>query len=113
MNLKIILNGVREATTEIINKPLKSHFRGFYISTRMCPGLLCTSLKIGLAKDRYKVRKFLSLAQEINRKFLCGECVVTKHTTFYYRVLQQSNEIEIITIFDTRQDPDKLKKDIK
>ncbi|MCX2681987.1 type II toxin-antitoxin system RelE/ParE family toxin [Galbibacter sp. EGI 63066] len=41
------------------------------------------------------------------------KCVVTKQTTFYYRILKQSNEIEIITIFDTRQNPDKLKKDIE
>ena len=40
------------------------------------------------------------------------KCVVTKQTTFYYRVLKEQEEIEIITIFDTRQDPDKLKKDI-
>jgi plasmid stabilization system protein ParE len=41
------------------------------------------------------------------------KCVVTKQTTFYYRILRGKKEIEIITIFDTRQHPDKLKKDIK
>ncbi|AXP82654.1 Plasmid stabilization system protein [Mariniflexile rhizosphaerae] len=41
------------------------------------------------------------------------KCVVTKHTTFYYRILAEQQEIEIITIFDTRQHPEKLKKDIK
>lgn len=41
------------------------------------------------------------------------KCVVTKHTTFYYRILADRKEIEIITIFDTRQNPDKLKKEIK
>jgi hypothetical protein len=61
------------ATTEIINKPLNHNFRGFYISTRITPGLVCTSLKIGLAKDRAKVLEFLTLAQEINRVSLCGE----------------------------------------
>ena len=39
------------------------------------------------------------------------KCVVTKQTKFYYRIRQQANEIEIITIFDTRQDPKKLKKE--
>lgn len=39
------------------------------------------------------------------------KCVVTKHTTFYYRILADRKEIEIITIFDTRQNPDKLKKE--
>lgn len=40
------------------------------------------------------------------------KCVVTKQTTFYYRVTTPTSEIEIITIFDTRQNPDKLTKDI-
>ncbi len=38
------------------------------------------------------------------------KCVVTKQTTFYYRILAEREEIEIITIFDTRQNPDELKK---
>ncbi|MBC5838223.1 type II toxin-antitoxin system RelE/ParE family toxin [Flavobacterium muglaense] len=40
------------------------------------------------------------------------KCVVTKQTTFYYRINSIENEIEIITLFDTRQNPDKIKKDI-
>ncbi len=40
------------------------------------------------------------------------KCVVTKQTTFYYRVKTENKEIEIITIFDTRQDPKKLEEDI-
>ncbi len=40
------------------------------------------------------------------------KCVVSKQTTFYYRIDAQKEEIEIITLFDTRQDPEKLKKDI-
>jgi len=40
------------------------------------------------------------------------KCVVTKQTTFFYRIKAEKKEIEIITIFDTRQHPDKLKKDI-
>ena len=41
------------------------------------------------------------------------KCVVTKQTTFYYRINWDLKQIEIITIFDTRQNPDKLQKDIK
>jgi len=41
------------------------------------------------------------------------KCVVTKQTTFYYRISTELNEIEIITVFDTRQSPNKLKKDIE
>ncbi len=40
------------------------------------------------------------------------KCVLTKQTTFYYRILSQTREIEIITIFDTRQYPEKLTNDI-
>jgi plasmid stabilization system protein ParE len=40
------------------------------------------------------------------------KCVVTQQTTLYYRIKAEQEEIEIITIFDTRQDPDQLKKDI-
>ncbi len=39
-------------------------------------------------------------------------CVVTKQTTFYYRILEHAKEVEIITVFDTRQDPDKLTEDL-
>lgn len=38
------------------------------------------------------------------------KCVVTKQTSFFYRILE--NEIEIITVFDTRQNPDELVKEI-
>lgn len=40
------------------------------------------------------------------------KCVVTKQTTFYYRILFDKNEIEIITLFDTRQNPDTLNKEV-
>lgn len=34
-------------------------------------------------------------------------CVLSKHTTLFYRV--QKEKIELITLFDTRQDPAKKK----
>jgi plasmid stabilization system protein ParE len=40
------------------------------------------------------------------------KCVVSKQTTFYYRVLLDRDEIEIITLFDTRQNPINLSKEI-
>ena len=40
------------------------------------------------------------------------KCVVTKQTTFYYRIATSPKAIEIITIFDTRQSPDKLSKEL-
>lgn len=41
------------------------------------------------------------------------KCVLTKQTTFYYRINNLKNEIEIITVFDTRQNPNNLEKDIR
>ena len=41
------------------------------------------------------------------------KCVVTKQTTLFYRINFDRKEIEIITVFDTRQNPDKLEKDIR
>jgi len=35
------------------------------------------------------------------------KCVVTKQTTFYYRI--EEKEIQVITFFDNRQDPKKLR----
>lgn len=39
------------------------------------------------------------------------KCVVSKQTSFYYRI--KSKEIEIITLIDNRQDPVKINKEIK
>ena len=41
------------------------------------------------------------------------KCVVTRQTTFFYRINRKLNEVEIITVFDTRQNPDKLEREIK
>ncbi|RRO13427.1 type II toxin-antitoxin system RelE/ParE family toxin [Flavobacteriaceae bacterium 14752] len=38
------------------------------------------------------------------------KCVITKQTTLYYRY--NSNQINIVTIFDNRQNPNKLDKEI-
>lgn len=38
------------------------------------------------------------------------KCVVTKQTTLYYRF--NAKQISILTVFDTRQHPKKLDKDI-
>jgi len=42
----------------------------------------------------------------INKKLKIRKCVITKHNTLYYRERRQS--IDILRIFDTRQDPEKL-----
>ena len=38
------------------------------------------------------------------------KCIVTPQTSFYYRI--KSNEIEVITLIDTRQDPKKSMEEI-
>lgn len=43
----------------------------------------------------------------INRKLSVRKCVITKQNTLYYRIKNQN--IEIVRIYDTRQDPVKLK----
>lgn len=40
------------------------------------------------------------------------KCVVTKQTTFYYRISTTPKSIEIITLFDTRQSPNKLSDEL-
>ena len=37
------------------------------------------------------------------------KCVVTKQISLFYRIELSAEEIEIIVIFDTRQNPDKLR----
>jgi plasmid stabilization system protein ParE len=38
------------------------------------------------------------------------KCVITKQTTLYYRY--NSKQINVVTIFDTRQNPKKIKREI-
>lgn len=40
------------------------------------------------------------------------KCVVTKQMTFFYRVNVEQEAIEIITLFDTRQNPERLRKQL-
>ncbi len=42
----------------------------------------------------------------INKKKMIRKCVVTPHNTIFFR--EGNNEIDILTFFDTRQNPNKL-----
>ena len=42
----------------------------------------------------------------INKKLNIRKCVITKHNSLFYR--NRRDYIELLRIFDTRQDPDKL-----
>lgn len=81
-----------------------------------------------LSKSRHKVkREFLSklstkISQIESQPESCPrseeaggiyKCVVTKQNTFYYRVNFEESEIEIITFFDTRQNPKKIREQLK
>ena len=61
-----------------------------------------------------KVDSFVNLIAEepklfpiINKKHNVRKCVLTKQNTLYYR--ENKDSIDIIRLFDTRQDPKKLK----
>ena len=43
----------------------------------------------------------------VNKKRKVRKCVVSKHNTLFYR--ESKNGIELLRIFDTRQNPKKLK----
>jgi plasmid stabilization system protein ParE len=43
---------------------------------------------------------------EINSKY--NKCVITKQSTIYYRY--NSNQVRVLSLFDTRQSPNKIKK---
>jgi len=52
-------------------------------------------------------KSFPSSEKEIGLR----KCVITKQTTLYYRF--DDKTIKIVTIFDTRQHPKKLKEDLR
>lgn len=61
-----------------------------------------------------KVDSFVNLIAEepklfpiINKKHNVRKCVLTKQNTLFYR--ENKDSIDIIRLFDTRQDPKKLK----
>ena len=43
----------------------------------------------------------------IHKKYNIRKCVITKHNTLYYR--SSKRHVELLRIYDNRQDPDKLK----
>ena len=69
-----------------------------------------------LAKLTAKIEQISLNPESCQKSMKFGEiykCVVTKQTTFFYRVNFAKEEIEIITLFDTRQDPNKLKEHLE
>lgn len=68
-----------------------------------------------LVRDNF-LNKFIAKKNQISQQpYSCPQshevkglfkCVVSKQTTFFYRIT--NNQIEIITVFDTRQNPERL-----
>ena len=65
-----------------------------------------------------KLDKYISIIKEQPESFPSSvqekglrKCVITKQTTLFYRF--DEKRIKIVTIFDTRQNPNKLNQDIK
>lgn len=65
-----------------------------------------------------KLDKSIAIIKEKPESFPSSEkekglrkCVVTKQTTLYYRF--DKSKITVVTLFDTRQNPKKLKRDMK
>ncbi|MFC6860262.1 type II toxin-antitoxin system RelE/ParE family toxin [Zunongwangia atlantica] len=64
-----------------------------------------------LLKDKLsQLTKYPYSCPESSRKKGVFKCVLTKQITFFYRI--KNDEIEIITFFDTRQNPEKVDKEI-
>jgi len=61
--------------------------------------------KIDLVTDQ--IAKVPNQYPIINRKLQVRKCVVTKQNTLFYRDIEK--KIEILRLYDTRQDPKKLK----
>ncbi len=60
------------------------------------------------------INKISSFPESSPKSTLLGgfyKCVVTKQTSFYYRI--NGDEIEILTITDNRQNPESILKEIK
>jgi plasmid stabilization system protein ParE len=54
----------------------------------------------GFLAEHPEIYPFIDKTQQIRK------CVLTKHNTIYFK--EYPDKIMILTIFDTRQDPDKL-----
>jgi plasmid stabilization system protein ParE len=63
-----------------------------------------------LEKSVFAISKFPKAFPESRYKGI-RKCVVTHQTTLFYRI--KSNQVEIITVFDNRQNPERLRDDLR
>lgn len=71
------------------------------------PAKVSSDLKEKLAKEVEHLRKNPYMYEPSTSMKGVRRCFITKHNALYYRV--SGNEVEIITIHDTRSDPKSLK----
>lgn len=57
-----------------------------------------------------KIKNFPESCEESDIKKGLFKCIITKQTTLYYRY--NSKQITVVTLFDNRMNPKKLKKEI-
>lgn len=72
------------------------------------------------SKDKFKMKFVQSIERISTHPGSCKRveafpdlrrCVITKQTSFFYRVIE--DEIEIVTVVDNRQNPEKIWKEIE
>lgn len=100
MSRKIIISKTAEKKLEIIFK---------YLTDKWSPKVKKSFIE--------KLDKCLELIKENPESFPESEknsglrkCVITKHNTLYYRF--NDHKIQVVTVFDNRQNPIKIRKDI-
>ena len=77
-----------------------------YLKTNWSDKVLKDFLKkLQKKTDLLRTNPFMFANSDI--KVEVRKCLITKHNAIYYRILK--NEVEIITIHDTRKDPKSLK----
>jgi len=99
--MKVFLSPIAERKLELLLNYLETHW-----SRKIRDEFLSK-----LLKSFKQISKHPDSCPESKEFVNLFKCVVTKQTSFYYRII--STEIEIITITDNRQDPDKITEEIK
>jgi len=99
--MKVYLSPLAEKKTQLLLKFLETEW-----STK--------------SKDEFVSKLLNKFSQISNQPKSCPEskafsglykCIVTKQTSFFYRI--KADEIEVITVTDNRQDPEIIQQEIK
>ena len=69
-------------------------------------GKVCEAFLLRFEQVCASISDFPDIYPLINKKKKIRKCVLTRHNTIYFR--EHLHKIDIIAIFDTRRDPEKL-----